>query len=632
MLDALRRGASGWLAKILFTVLVLSFAVWGIPHDFLGGGGGNYIARVGSTIVSQAEFQRAFQQELAQRSQEGRRLTTEEGRRAGLDRMVLNRLVAQAAVQQHSQELGLALPDAALVDELRTDKNLQGRDGKFSSARFEQLLDQMNLSEAGFIQMMRQEKLRSQIVNAMTTATVVPPAMLDMQNAYLEETRVLEHVTINPAKVPPVADPDDAKLKATFEQNKTAFVTPELRKIGVLVLSIDELKKSIEIPEADLKTAYDATKHSYEVPEKRRIAQITFKDKAAADAAKKDIAGGKSYLDVAKAAGIKETDIDLGLLSKTQLIEPKVADAAFALPKDGVSDVIDSTFGPVLLRVTEIIPGKTSTFEEVKDKVQSQIGAEKASALIQEKTDHVEEARNAGKTLKEIADEQKLTYVEGETDIDNHTVDGKGALTFADAATVIPQIFALQQGTEMAAIDLAGSKGYAWPTILGITPAAPKPFEAVTAELKALYLEQEKQRGLSQLASKLVERLTTGEALATIAADAGGTAETTLPVTRMTSPQGLPRSAMAQAFTLPVGRASSAETSDGKSRVVFRVKEIKPAPAPTKEQTDKLSQELSDVLRDDMLNAYVAALESRDKAQINDREFRRVTGADLQEQ
>lgn len=631
MLDALRRGATGWLAKVLFTVLVLSFAIWGIPHDFLGGGA-NYVARVGSTTISPNEYQRAFQRELNLQSQQGQRMSTEDARKAGMDRYVLKRLMTQATVQQHASELNLALPDQSLVEDIRSDENMKGRDGKFSASRFEQFLEQANLSEAGFFQLMRQDKLREQIVSAISGATVVPPALLDMQHAYLNETRIIEHVTIKPDKIHAPAAPDDAKLKETFDQNASAFVTPELRKIGLLVLSVDELKKSVTVPDDELKAAFEATKHSYDVAEKRRIAQITFKDKAAAEAAKKDVTGGKNFIDVAKAAGIKETDIDLGLLTKDQLIEPKVADAAFALKKDAVSDVIDSTFGPVLLKIMDIVEGKQSTFEEVKEKVRDQLAAEKANALIQEKTDHVEEARNAGKTLKEIADEQKLTYIEADTDSNNRTADGKEAIAIPDAVSVVKQVFALQQGTETSAIDLPGNKGYAWPNVLGTTPAAPKAFDTVKDQVKALYKEQETQRALGQLAAGLVERLAKGEDLMTVAVAAGGSAEVTLPVTRMTSPQGLPRAAMAQAFSIPAGKASSAETSDGKSRVVFRVKEVKPAAPATKEQTDKLSSELQEILREDYLNAYVAALEGKLQPQINDREFRRVTGADLQDQ
>lgn len=630
MLDAMRRGATGWLAKALFALLVLSFAIWGIPHDFLGPGG-NHIAKVGSTTVSQADFQREFNNIVRRIQSEGQQFTTEDARRMGFDREALRRLTAQAAVKEHSNELGLALSDQELVNDLRRDEGFAGRDGQFSRAIFESFLDQANLSEAGFFQIYRNEHLRNQIVDSLRASVAVSPALVQLQNAYLEETRIIEHTTIDPAKVPAPAAADDAKLKEIYERFPQNFMTPEIRKLSALILSVDELKTRVEIPEADLKTAYEAMKAEYEEPEKRRIAQASFPDKAAAEVAKKAIAGGKSFIDAAKDAGIKETDLDLGLKSRVELIDPKIAETAFTLKKDEVSGIVEGTFANVLLQIKEIVPGKVSTFEEVKDKVRDKLSTEKANQLLSETVDHVEEARNAGKTLKEIADEQKLTYLEGETDRNNKTADGKEALASPYAAAIIDAVFALQQGAETTSVELPSSAGYAWPNLVSITPAKSKEFETVKDEVKALYTEQATLDGLSKLAAGLVERLSNGEDFAAVAKDAGGKAETTLPVTRQTSPQGLTQGAVAQAFSLPVGRGGVAETADRKSRIVFRVKEIKPAAEPTKEQTAKLQNDLAEELREDMLSTYIKALEGKLQVSVNDREFRRVTGADAEQ-
>ena len=36
MLDALRKGASGWVAQLFIAVLVISFAIWGVADVFRG--------------------------------------------------------------------------------------------------------------------------------------------------------------------------------------------------------------------------------------------------------------------------------------------------------------------------------------------------------------------------------------------------------------------------------------------------------------------------------------------------------------------------------------------------------------------------------------------------------------------
>src|SRR6185437_3609303 len=114
------------------------------------------------------------------------------------------------------------------------------------------------------------------------------------------------------------------------------------------------------ISDDEIAKAYQDTKDSYNTPEQRRVQQITFKDKATAEAALKALrAGTKTFGDVAKETGAKDTDVDLGLVSKKALIDPKVADVAFSLEKDKYSDVVEGRFATVILRVTQIDPGVT---------------------------------------------------------------------------------------------------------------------------------------------------------------------------------------------------------------------------------------------------------------------------------
>ena len=63
MMEALRRGAASWVAKILLGLLIVSFAVWGIADVFTGYGQRS-LARVGKTEISADEFQNALQTEI----------------------------------------------------------------------------------------------------------------------------------------------------------------------------------------------------------------------------------------------------------------------------------------------------------------------------------------------------------------------------------------------------------------------------------------------------------------------------------------------------------------------------------------------------------------------------------------
>ena len=626
MLEALRRGSQGIVVKLLLALLILSFAVWGIG-DMVTGFTRTNLAEVGEVEITADDYQRAFQNELNALSyRAGRRITADQARAFGLDQQVLNRLIGWAAVDTHTRELNLALSDAALAEGLKRDPAFQGPDGKYSRAAVEQVMRQLNLSEAGFLHLRRQEELRRQVTGALSDAVVVPKAMVDLLHAYREESRILDYVRIDPEKAVKFEAPDEAKLKETYEANKAQFATKPTRKLAVLMLSMDDAKKRVQVSDEEAKAAYEQEKSRYDTPEKRRVQQIAFPDKAAAEAAKKAIEGGQSFVDAAKAVGAKESDIDLGLVTKSQLYDAKIRDATFALEKDKVSDPVEGRFSTVLLRVTDIEPGKVSTFEEVKQKVIDQLAEEKARVEIGKVHDEVDDGRAGGRPLKDIAEKTGLTFLDiAAVDGDGNTPDGKPAIERPDAQRIIAAGFAGQVGLEQDPIELADG-GFAWVDVMAATPSKERPFEEVKDEVKALYEQNERARQIRAFADKLVERLKAGETLEAIAADAGGAVETTPPITRATTPQGLARSAVAQAFALAKGGAGTAETQDGSSRVVFKVKEVVPAPAPTKEQTARITKELEGNLETDTLTAYVGALQGRLGSTINREAFDKLRG------
>jgi peptidyl-prolyl cis-trans isomerase D len=628
MLDALRRGAQGWLAKALFAVLIISFGIfWNVADVFRGFGRGS-IAHVGSTDITAAEFQREFQQVVRSMSERsGTRLTNEQALLFRLDRQALEQLVARAAVKAHADKLGLGLSDATLAELLRKDPDFFGPDGKFSRMQFDGLLRQIGMSEPQFLALKREDEVRREVTEAVSDAIVVPTPFIDELNAWNEETRTIEHVQIDPKKVT-VAEPDEAKLKETYESNKDKFFTPEYRKVAALLLTPDELKKDIVLTDDEVKAAYKETKETYDKPERRRLQQIAFKDKATAEVARKDILDGKkNFLDVAKDQGAKESDINLGMLTKKQLIDPKIADAAFSIARDKLSDVIDGRFAYFLVRAVEIEPGKESTFDEVKDQVRDKLAKQKALSHIQERFDLVEEGRNAGRTLKQIADEQKLRFIEVEAvDESNKTPDGKTGIDYADAADILKEAFTTAPGVSHEAVELPADS-FAWFDVASVTERKQKDFDTVKDEVKALYMDNERSRLLNELAQKLVDRLKAGEDFAKVAIDAGGKPDETDMLKRAMSPPGLTTDAVRQAFGLPKGGAGYAETSDRASRVVFQVKEIVPAPSITKEQSDKLSREIKQQLEGDYLLAYIAALKKDLSVSVNEAELKRITGA-----
>ncbi|MFA7305328.1 MAG: SurA N-terminal domain-containing protein [Hyphomicrobium sp.] len=624
MLDAMRRGAQTPVAKLLFGLLCVSFAIWGVADVFQGRGRGA-VAKVGHTEISAEEFRRSYQNELDRIArQSNQRISAEQGHAFGLDRQVLAQMIAGAAIEAHADQLGLAISDKTLAEGIQTDPNFQ-TDGKFSRQGFENLLQQIGLSEQGFLNLRRKDELRGAIVGALIKSQSVPKPLLDEMHAYNQEKRVIEWVKIDPDAVT-VAEPDEATLKKRYEDDKAKYMTPEYRKVQVLMLTADDLKKNIAISDEDIAKAYDNDKDSYNTPEQRRVQQIAFKDRAAAEAALKALRDGtKSLADVAKEAGAKDTDVDLGLINKKALIDPKVADVAFSIEKDKYSDVIDGRFATVIVRVTQIEPGTTKTLADVKDQVRDKLANEKVHGDLQTKRDDVEDARLAGKTLKEVADQLHLTFKEiAATDATGLGPDGKPVLETPDVRKITARAFA-PDSSDDSAIDLSND-GYAWVNVLSSDAPKQKTYDEVKDAVKQDYMSSEHHRLLDELAKKLTDKVNAGEPMTAIEAEAKGKVEKTEPITRKTIPQGISQSMVSQAFGLAKGKAGHGAASDNTTEIVFRVADVTPAAAPTLTETDELTRRLQDELANQSLTEYTEALKKRFGASVNQAELNSAVG------
>ncbi len=624
MLDAMRRGAQTPVAKLLFGLLCVSFAIWGVADVFQGWGRG-FVAKVGHTEISAEEFRRSYQNELDRISrQSNQRLSAEQGHAFGLDRQVLAQMIAGAAIEAHADQLGLAISDKTLAEGIQADPNFQ-TDGKFNKQGFEGLLQQIGMSEQGFLNLRRKDELRGAIISALIKGQTVPKPLLEEIHAYNQEKRVLEWVKIDPAAVT-VAEPDEATLKKRYEDDKAKYMTPEYRKVQVLMLTPDDLKKNITITDDEIAQAYDADKDSFNTPEQRRVQQIAFKDRATAETALKALRDGtKSLAEVAKEAGAKDTDVDLGLITKKALIDPKVADVAFALEKDKYSDVIDGRFATVIVRVTQIEPGTTKTLADVKEQVRDKLANDKVHGNLQSKRDDVEDARLAGKTLKEVADQLQLTYKEiPATDVTGLGPDGKPVLETADIRKITARAFAPDTSDD-SAIDLTND-GYAWVNVLSTDAPKQKAYDEVKDAVKQDYMSSEHHRLLDELAKKLTDKVNAGEPIASIEAEAKGKVEKTEPITRKTIPPSISQSMVAQAFALAKGKAGHGPSSDNTTEIVFRVAEITPAAALTLTETDELTRRLEDELANQSLTEYTEALKKRFGASVNQAELNSAVG------
>jgi peptidyl-prolyl cis-trans isomerase D len=634
MLEAIRRATTSWVVKILLFPLIVSFALWGVADVFRGFGQGA-IAKIGDTEITVEQFQQAYQSELDRMAQLfGRRPTPEQARQFDLEGTVLGRLVDTAALDAHATELGLALSEQSIAAGIRETEAFRGPDGKFSRPHFDEILRRNGLSEARYMDERRRGELREHLTRPMLAAAATAEPMIALVHAFREESRRIEHFTLDPEKVVKLPAPTEAQLKEHYEQAKSQFMTPERRNASILLLEAAAVRKRVPIEDKAIADAYEADKNRWIEAEKRHVWQLSFPDKAAAETARGKIAealaAGKPIAEAITAAGAKVSDVDLGTITRRDLIDPAIAEAAFGLEKGKLSAPVAGRFTTVVLYVSEVTPSKQRALEDVKKELRDELAQGKVAAELEELHKRVDDERAASRPFKEIAEKVgiELRSVEG-VERSGNRADGKPAIEHPEARRIVSNMFEGRVGLEAEPIELADG-GFIWVDVAGITPSSQKSFEDAKAEVEASWRDAERRKALTTYAEKLVERLQKGESMAAVAASASAEVRTSEGVKRTATPQGLARRAVDLAFSAAKGGVMASESADGKSRTILRVAEVTPAAPPTKEQREALERDLSGQLQNDRLTGYVAALKARLGVSVNQTALRRTMGLEQQ--
>src|SRR5262249_23488100 len=149
-------------------------------------------------------------------------------------------------------------------------------------------------------------------------------------------------------EIPP---PTPEQLTKYFEARKAAFRAPEFRKVILVVLTPEDIAPTIQVSDEDLKKSYASRITKYETPERRHLKQIVFPtmDEAKAGAAK--LAQGTTCEALATDRGLKDTDIDLGTVAKTAMVDRDVAEEAFKLKQGETSQPIQGRLSIAIVKV-----------------------------------------------------------------------------------------------------------------------------------------------------------------------------------------------------------------------------------------------------------------------------------------
>ena len=416
------------MMMVMFLLIIPSFVLLGIDGYSRMNETDVPVARVGRTDITQSQWDAAHRVEAdrlraAMPNIDAKLLDSPEARYATLERLVREQVVAQAADQAK-----LSTSDARLARFLQEDPtiaSLRKADGKIDMDRYRQLAASQGLTPEGLENNVRLDLARQQIEAGVSGSGFVMPAVADVAlNAFFEK-REVQVVNFLAKDYAAKISPSEAELEAFYQKNQALFQAPEQAQVEYVVLDLDAVKKSIQIPEAELKAYYEQNALRLSGVEERRASHILInapKDAAAAERQKAKLkaeellktvrATPSSFADIARKnsqdAGSAAKGGDLEFFARGAMVKP-FEDAAFAMEKGAISDVVESDFGFHIIQLTDIKLPQQRSFDALRASIESDLKGQQAQRKFAETAEiFTNTVYEQSDSLKPVADKLKL--------------------------------------------------------------------------------------------------------------------------------------------------------------------------------------------------------------------------------
>ncbi|WP_187429927.1 hypothetical protein ROLI_018570 [Roseobacter fucihabitans] len=587
---------------ILMGLLILGLAGFGATNL---SGNIRTIGTVGNLPVAVDDYARQLQQEMqAVQRQTGEPLPFAQAQQIGLDRAVLQRVVATRALDHEAAQIGLSIGDQNLRDRILEISAFRGVDGTFDRDGYRFALEQNGITEAQFEIQLREEVARTLIQGAILNGVVMPDAYVDTLVNFVGEQRSFTWTRLEESDlVAPIPAPDDATLRAHYDDNVDVFTLPETKKITYAVLTPDALIDEVEIAEADLREAYEQRSAEFDQPERRLVERLAYFDDAAAREAKSTLDAGARFESLVEARGLELADIDLGDVSEAELAQAGAE--VFAAQVGAIVGPLPSTLGPALFRVNAVLPALFIPFEEAQPILRPAIAADRARRLVEAQAENLDDLLAGGATLEELATDSDMLL--GTIDWSAQSTDDIAAYeAFRRAAFAVT----VEDFPEIEQLDDGGLFALRLDAVL---PPRPAPFEEVREDVLAHWQSAEVAAALAAQVDAQLPQLREGTDFAELGLDA--VREENL--LRSSFVMGTPPGFMSDVFDMNL--ADVAVLEDQAAIVVVRLDGIA-APEETEDTAalrTQLAQQAGQALAQDIFEIYNGDVTLRANPQIN---------------
>ncbi len=604
------------LIQIVLAVIFLPFAFFGVDSYFRSSDFGVDIGSVNGRSITQQEYAQALQERQAalQRMIGGSvppgLLDSPEIKAAVVDGIVRQRLLIDRAVSGR-----ILVPDSQL-QQLIAEQPVFLEAGKFSNARYAEILKRQNMTPIQFENGLRRDLMVERVNDAYRSTAIVSNAVADRLLRINAQQREVSQSVIEAQRfITGVKLADDA-VKQYYDSHQEEFKVPERARVEYLALSLDTVAAQTEVSADEVRQHYEQNLKQFAKGEERQASHILITADASASAEQKAKARAQaesllqqvrktpaSFADLARKnsqdPGSAVKGGDLGFFARGAMVGP-FDNAVFAMKTGEISAVVESQFG---FHVIKLVAVKGRGFEDVRKQVEQDLKRQRAGKRFAELAEQFSNlAFEQGDSLKPAADALKLTVQNGgwagRDAAENKLLNNPKLLQAIFSDEVVKN----KRNSEV--VDV-GANTLISARVVEHSPAGVFPFADVSAGItKQLTLKQAAQLAANH-GRELLAKLKAGEAVSADWASAR--------LVSRKDAQGYSAPELAEVFKLDAGKLpgyAGVENPRG-AFVLLKVTRTVEVESPDANRRKAAVDELRQVVAQEQSNAFVGHLKSK---------------------